>query len=265
MTLSSHPAVRAAVEASPRIAGHTHHERVTSTNDLVREAVAAGAVLAQLCTADRQTAGRGRRGRPWTDDVDGRTGPANLAVSLAVALPQRGAGLVPLAAGLAVAATYRSFGAAPQLKWPNDVLLGGAKAAGILVERHVVAGRDVVVIGCGLDLDWRGVDRVGDAARWTSLAEQFGDDAGDLDRGVVLATLIAALDRELDGLAAPAELLDRYRQRCVTIGREVEVALPGGQQLLGRAVGVDAEGLLEVDTGRERVTVRAGDVAVMWH
>lgn len=259
MTLSSHPAVRAAVEVSPRILGHTHHERVTSTNDLVREAVAAGAVLAQLCTADRQTAGRGRGGRPWTDDVDGPTGPANLAVSLAVALPQRGVGLVPLAAGLAVADTYRSFGAAPQLKWPNDVLLGGAKAAGILVERHAVAGHDVVVIGCGLDLDWRGVDRSGEAAGWTSLAEQLGT---DLDRGAVLAVLIAALDRQLDGLAAPVELLDRYRRRCVTIGREVEVALPGGRQLRGRATGVDADGLLEVDTGRERVTVRAGDVAL---
>ena len=257
MTLSNHPVVHAALQGSPRIVAHTHHERVTSTNDLVREAVSAGAPLAQLISADRQTAGRGRAGRPWTDDVDGPSGPANLAVSLAVETPPRSPGLAPLAAGLAVAAAYGAVGAAPELKWPNDVLLAGAKAAGILVERHELAGHDVLVIGCGLDLDWRGVDRAGEAAAWTSLAEHLGR---GVDRGVVLGGLIEALDRELDALGDPAALLERYRERCVTIGREVRVVLPGGRQLDGRAVGVDAEGLLEVDAGGERVTVRAGDV-----
>lgn len=257
MTLSNHPAVQAATQDSPRIVGHTHHERVTSTNDLARAAVSEGAPLAQLVSADRQTAGRGRAGRPWTDDLDGPQGPANLAVSLAVETPSRSPGLVPLAAGLAVAAAYGALGATPELKWPNDVLLAGAKAAGILVERHELAGHDVLVIGCGLDLDWRGVERVGEAAGWTSLAEHLGR---QVDRGEVLGALVMALDRELDALAAPAALLERYRDRCVTIGRQVRVGLPGGRLLDGRAVGVDAEGLLEVDTGGERVTVRAGDV-----
>ncbi len=259
MTLSLHPSVTAAVAGSARIVAHTHHDRVTSTNDLAREAVAAGAPLAQLVTADRQTAGRGRAGRAWTDDVDGPAGPANLAVSLAVATPPRSPGLVPLAAGLAVAATYRDAGADPELKWPNDVLLSGAKAAGILTERHVVAGRDVVVIGCGLDLDWRGVQRAAEAATWTSLAEAVGR---DVDRGEVLGALVVALDRELDALADPTVLLERYRERCVTIGRQVRVTLPGDRQLTGQAVGLDREGLLEVDTGGARVSVQAGDVAL---
>ncbi len=258
MALSDEPRVRAAVAASPRIRAHTHHDRVTSTNDLAREAVSGGAPLAQLITADRQSAGRGRAGRPWTDDVDGLTGPANLAVTLAAATPRHAPGLVPLAAGLAVAAAYAQAGAHPELKWPNDVLLGGAKAAGILVERHLLAERDVVVIGCGVDLDWRGVERRGVTAGWTSLAEALGR---NVDRAGVLAALLAALDRELDALAAPASLLERYRRQCVTIGREVEVTLPGGDRLRGQAVGLDADGLLEVDTGAERVTVRAGDVS----
>lgn len=259
MTLTDHPAVRAALDASARIVDHTHLARVTSTNDVVREAVDAGHPPARLVTADRQTAGRGRAGRSWTDDVDGPDGPGNLAVSLAIAAPARAVGLVPLAAGLAVAAAYRDSGATPELKWPNDVLLGGAKAAGILVERHQFAGRDIVIIGCGLDLDWRGVPREQEMALWTSLAEHLDT---PVDRGAVLGALVAALDRELDALDHPATLLDRYRERCVTIGREVRVDLPGGDRLAGRAVGIDAEGLLEVDTGRERVTVRAGDVAL---
>ncbi len=263
MTLSNHPSVRSAVANSARIAAHTHHERVTSTNDLARRAVEDGAPLAQLCTADRQTAGRGRAGRGWTDDVDGPGGPANLAVSLAAATPGHAPGLVPLAAGLAVAAALRAVDADPALKWPNDVLLDGAKAAGILVERHEVSGRDVVVIGCGLDLDWRGVERVGETAGWTSVAEYLGR---PVDRGEVLGALLVALDRELDHLdvtGGPADLLARYRARCSTLGSDVRVALPGGGQLTGRAVDLDADGLLEVDTGGERVTVRAGDVALL--
>lgn len=259
MTVADEPVVRAAVAASSHIRGHVHHDRVTSTNDLAREAVAAGAPVGQLVTADRQSAGRGRAGRPWTDDLEGATGPTNLAVSLVVATPSHAPGLLPLAAGLAVASAYAGTGAQPALKWPNDVLLGGAKAAGILVERHLLAAQDVAVIGCGLDLDWRGVARRGPAAAWTSLAEHLGR---DVDRAAVLAALVAALDRELDALAAPTALLERYRRHCVTIGREVQVALPGGGALTGHAVGLDAEGLLEVDTGRGRVTVRAGDVSL---
>ena len=264
MSLGSHPAVLDAVARSHHLATHDHLDTVTSTNDLALAAAQEGRRLGIVVSADRQTAGRGRRGRPWTDDVEGPEGPGNLAVSVVVPAPQPRATLTPLAAGLAVAASYRAVGAAPTLKWPNDVLLEERKAAGILVERHAVDGTDVVVIGCGLDLDWRGVPREGAAAGWTSLAESLGR---SVDRGEVLAALLIALDAELTDLAggdgAGSTVLTRYREDCSTIGREVEVDLPGGVLVTGRAVDLDAEGLLVVDTARERVTVRAGDVSVL--
>lgn len=259
MTLSSHPAVQAAVRRAHHLTVHQHHASVTSTNDVALAAVAAGVPLGLVVTADRQTAGRGRHGRTWTDDIAGPEGPGNLAVSVVVALPDHGPGLTPLAAGLAVHAAYAAAGASPTLKWPNDVLLDDRKAAGILVERHTIAGREVVVVGCGLDLDWRGTARAGEAAGWTSLAESLGT---GVDRGQVLADLLLALDGELAALEDPAALLVRYRERCRTLGHDVDVALPGGGVLAGAAVDVDADGLLIVDTGRERIAVRAGDVTV---
>ncbi len=267
MSPSSHPAVQAAVRGARHLTSHEHLDTVTSTNDVALArvspgpalGVSPGPALGLVVSADRQTAGRGRRGRSWTDDVGGPEGPGNLAVSVVVPLPRDAPGLTPVAVGLAVAAAYEAAGASPALKWPNDVELGGRKAAGILVERHAVGGRDVVVIGCGLDLDWRGVSREGEAAAWTSLAEALGH---GVDRGQVLADLLLALDAELSALADPAGLLARYRRRCSTLGRGVEVVLPDGAVLVGTAVDLDAEGLLIVEADGARTAVRAGDVRV---
>lgn len=263
MSLGSHPAVRDAVAQSRTLAAHHHLATVTSTNDVALAAARDGQPLGIVITADRQSAGRGRHGRGWTDDVSGPDGPANLAVSVVVPVPARHAELVPLVTGLAVAASYRQAGAAPTLKWPNDVLLDGRKAAGILVERHTALDAEVLVIGCGLDLDWRGIEREGETDGWTSLAESLGT---GVDRAVVLAALLTALDDELSALGSapdPYPILARYREACSTIGRDVDVALPGGARLTGRAVDLDADGLLVVDTGRERVSVRAGAVSVL--
>jgi BirA family transcriptional regulator, biotin operon repressor / biotin---[acetyl-CoA-carboxylase] ligase len=257
-SLADAPAVRAGLEASAAFGPLEHHERVGSTNDVARARLAEGVAPGLVVVADRQTTGRGRAGRSWTDDLDGPEGPANLAVTATIAAPEQDAELSSLATGLAVADAFASVGARVGLKWPNDVLLEGRKAAGILVERHEIAGQDVLLIGCGLDLDWRGVDRTGDAAGWTSLAEHLD---GPVDRAAVLGALLAALNGHLDVLArAPGDLLASYRQRCVTIGSEVDVTLPRGRSLSGTAVAIDDRGRLVVDTGRERVEVLVGDV-----
>ena len=263
-SLADAPAVRSALAASSMFGPLEHHQRVGSTNDVARSRLAETAEPGLVVVADRQTAGRGRAGRSWTDDVDGPDGPANLAVTATLSAPEQNAELTSLATGLAVADAFAAAGAAGGreievgLKWPNDVLLGGRKAAGILIERHTVAGRDVLLIGCGLDLDWRGVARTGEAAGWTSLAETVG---APVDRAQVLATLITALTRHLGVLAEhPRTLLATYRRHCVTIGSDVDVQLPRGEPLSGTAVDVDDRGRLVVDTGRERIEVLVGDV-----
>lgn len=256
--LDTHPAVIAAVSAGSRWSVVHHAAEVSSTNDVAMDRLRGGAAPGLVVVADAQTAGRGRAGRGWTDAVAGPEGPGNLAVTATVRGEPKAVGAVPLAAGLAVAGAYAAAGGSPTLKWPNDVLLDDRKAAGILVERHELAGAPVVLVGCGLDLDWRGVQREGDAAGWTSLAESLGR---SVDRGEVLGALLAGLERTLDTLERdPFALLAEYRDACATIGREVRVLLPGGEQRSGIARGLDAQGHLVVATDSGRLVVRAGDV-----
>lgn len=237
-----------------------HHRVVDSTNDLARRLLGAGEDPGLVVVADLQTAGRGRRGRHWVEQ-EGPAGPTNLAVTASFAAPPDGGTWVPLAAGLAVAAAYRSAGAHAALKWPNDVLLGGRKAAGILVERHTVMGRDVLLVGCGLDLDWRGVprNRPVEGRAWTSLAEELGR---SVERAPLVASLLVDLERRLatgeqDGHA----LLDAYRAACDTLGRQVQVLLPDGQRVAGRAVDLDHAGRLVVEGPSGRRVLGVGDVA----
>lgn len=258
--LQRHPAVAAAVAREPRWTRVEHHTRVSSTQDVALAALTAGEPAGLVVVADGQLCGRGRRGRAWRDLVTGPAGPANLAVTATVSAPSSGAGLLPLAAGLAVHAVYADAGADPRLKWPNDVLLADRKASGVLLERHRLPdGRDAVLIGCGLDLDWRGVARDGEAQGWTSLAEQLGT---DVDRGRVLASLLDHLGAEVGRVVTdPAGLLADLRRCCTTLGRRVRVALVDGTVLVGAARDLDLDGRLLVagDDGRE-LAVQAGDV-----
>lgn len=262
MDLPRDPRVQHLLETSPRWHTIQHHREVASTQDLALEALRQGATPGWVVVADAQTAGRGRGGRAWRDDVIGPEGPGNLAVTATVEAPREHGELVSLATGLAVASAYRAAGAHPRLKWPNDVLLGGRKASGVLVERHLAGGDahgGVLLVGCGLDLDWRGRERAGEQAGWTSLAEEIG---ASVDRAKVLVDLLRSLDRGVHQVAEdPAGLLDAYRQSCATIGASVRVALPDGRRLIGEAIEIDDQGRLVVIADGRREHVSAGDVA----
>src|SRR6478752_10697504 len=121
-------------------------ESVESTNDEVRALAEAGAPDGRIVLAERQTAGRGRRGAAWFSPAG-----ESLAFSILVR-PEEPKALWPrlaLAAGLAVAEALETFGGQSGIKWPNDVWLGDRKAAGILVE----AGADFAVVGIGLNVN----------------------------------------------------------------------------------------------------------------
>ena len=194
-----------------------------STNRLAAELARAGAPDGVVVGADHQTAGRGRRGRSW----DSRPG-ASLLVSVIL---RPSPALVTLAAGVAAAQACQVVaGVDVGLKWPNDLLLDGAKLGGILSE---LVG-DAAVVGLGLNLAWA------------------PDGAAMLGPGVDREVL---LDAYLDGLASPGDVLDRYRERCTTLGRRVRVELPEGA-VEGVATGVDDDGRLLVDDR----PIAAGDV-----
>lgn len=229
-------------------------EEAGSTNDVVSQRAAAGVPAGLVVVADRQTAGRGRLGRPWEDHGAHRS----LLVSMLVDAPPRHATLVPLAAGVAVADALRRRGARARLKWPNDVLVPVdgelRKSAGILVERH----GERVVVGIGVNVDWRGVPRDPGRAAWGSVAEAVGR---DVDRWELLADLLRALEAWLRDLHRdPVRLLASYRTRCATLGQQVRVTVPSGQLLEGTATDITTDGALRLRTRDGEVPVSAGDV-----
>jgi len=236
---------------------YEHHAEVVSTNDVALQRVGEGGRAGLVVVADRQTAGRGRGGRVWQDVPDG-----NLLVSVATGFPAAGTSLVPLAVGLAVSDAMRRHGVAAALKWPNDVVVAGRKCAGILVESHDLRpqGPRCLIIGIGVDVDWRGVDRIDDMAQWTSMAEVTG---ADVDRDGLLVDLLRALEAWLlDVPDDPTRLLAAYRVRCTTLGQQVRVRTVRAEAV-GTAVDLDDTGALLVDTRDGRRTVMAGDVELL--
>lgn len=128
----------------PRVAIH-HFASLGSTNDEALRRAAEGAPDRTLIIAERQTGGRGRRGRPWASVA------GNLHLSLVVDGSARAAppGLLALAAGIAAAEACSGYGIAVQLKWPNDLVVEGAKLGGILIE---AAGEGRYIVGIGINL-----------------------------------------------------------------------------------------------------------------
>ena len=229
-----------------------------STNADVLERARAGAPEGTVVVADEQTAGRGRLGRSWA------SAPGEglwFSVLLRMA-PEPARGLLPLLAGVAVAEAVRRRGVEAGLKWPNDVVVEGSahdgtpgprKLAGILAETD---GGDGVVLGIGVNVS-QGRDGL-PTAQATSLALEGAEVSRQdllVDILVGLASSVGVLRRDGSGLA-----IDPYRALCLTIGREVTVALPGGDEVSGRAVGVGEDGQLHVRTADRTVSLAAGDV-----
>ncbi|MGL4257299.1 MAG: biotin--[acetyl-CoA-carboxylase] ligase [Microbacterium sp.] len=217
--------------------------------------------LSLLLTND-QRAGRGRLDRTWT-------APPGTALALSVvvrvgAIPGASRGWIPLIAGAAmtraIAAQLRGTGHTARLKWPNDVLLDGAKICGILAE--VVPGHpDTVVIGSGVNTRMPASDLPVETA--TSF-EALGLVA-DEDR--LIADYLSALAEQLDALiaargsAAASGVLAEIEALCATIGSDVAVTLPDGEVLRGRAQRIDEDGrLVVVQESEFESAVSSGDV-----
>jgi BirA family biotin operon repressor/biotin-[acetyl-CoA-carboxylase] ligase len=210
-----------------------------STNaDVVAEA-RAGAAEGLVVIAERQDGGRGRLDRAWESPP--RAGLLLSALLRPSASPSW-LPLVPLLAGTAAVETVRAVSRVDAwLKWPNDVLVGGRKLGGILVERV----EDAVVVGFGLNISTRADELPVPTA--TSLALE----GGETDREPLAKELLRALARryaefERGGAAA---VVPAYREVCDTIGREVRLLLPGGDEIAGLAIAVDDAGRLVVRDG----------------
>lgn len=231
-----------------------------STNADLAELGRAGAGEGYVLVAERQTAGRGRLGRHWESPAR-----AGLAVSVLLrpaGVPAAGYGWLPLLAGVALAQAVRRVADVDAvLKWPNDLLVGGRKCAGILAE-SVPAGADpAVVLGIGLNTTLREPELPHPQATSLALAGAACSDRDPLLRALLrdLAGWYARW-RRAGGDADRSGLREAYLFHCATVGRQVEVHLPDGQLVTGRATGVDADGRLCVETGSGVRSIAAGDV-----
>ena len=219
---------------------------VGSTND-----VAAALPVGSVVVADQQTAGRGRRGHTWfSPPRAGLYVSVVLAPAAARVDPPRATMLLTLAAGVAIAEGIEAAsGLATALKWPNDVVAGGRKLAGILAE-----GRgDLVVLGYGINVMAAAFPpELRDRA--TSLESEVGR---EVDRDLVLDETLAALSRRYDDLVDGRfdAILDAWRPRAPrAVGAKVSWIAQGVARS-GVTCGIDDHGalLVRVDDGVERI------------
>ncbi len=211
--------------------------------------------------ADCQTAGRGRSGRSFQS-------PSGKGVYLSLLLrpaltPE---GLMPVTAMTAVAvcdAVERACGTRPQIKWTNDLLLGGKKIAGILTEMTLHAGSvEALIIGVGINVRQVAADFTPEVAEMaTSLSAALGK---AVFRPRLAAEMLAALDRMGDALGGDLTAwVERYRKDCVTLGRPVRLLWREGDSREAVALDVDEQFGLQVryrDGSTE--TIRSGEVSV---
>jgi BirA family biotin operon repressor/biotin-[acetyl-CoA-carboxylase] ligase len=230
-----------------------------SSSTLLLERAQHGAACGSVVVCERQTAGRGRRGRSWL------SAPGDsLTFSLLWRLP---AGMPPpmglsLAVGVAAAHALEDMGAAGvSLKWPNDILADGAKLGGILVETVSTGGRHVAVIGIGLNIRLP-----------RDIADAVDTEAGALasvmpyapSRNLLLANLLNGLATLLDEFAHTgfAGFAAAWQARNAHAGLGVRILAEGTAPLEGRCAGVDDDGALLLETAAGMRRIVSGEVSL---
>ncbi|KEP76158.1 biotin--acetyl-CoA-carboxylase ligase [Microbacterium sp. SUBG005] len=248
----------------PRTADISPRVQVVTTTDSTNADVVA-AVTADpagwphlsLLVTDDQRAGRGRLDRTWS-------APAGTALAVSVVvdasgIPMSSRGWIPLAAGAAMTRAVRAqltgHGGTAELKWPNDVLVDGAKICGILAEA-VPGTFDTVVVGAGVNT------RMSRADLPVTTATSFQAIGADCDDDRLLADYLGHLRDTLSALASgdAASVHRDIEKLCATVGRDVTVSMPDGTTLEGRAERLDDDGRLVVTAGTIQTAVAAGDV-----
>lgn len=231
------------------------HATIGSTNDRVRELLAAGADEGVAVVADFQRVGRGRLGRSWQSPPG-----HNLMVSVPVrlSLPAPVAWRLAAAAALAVRDACLRH-AVLGVKWPNDLVAAdGRKVAGLLVET-TLRGEVVssAVIGMGINANWRRAEMPAElAGRATSLADLCG---APVDRVALLGRLLDALDVRLVRVVRGESPIAAYRAASWLDGRVARVRIGAGV-VDGRVAGIADDGALLVDTGGAITPVAYGEV-----
>ncbi|HYN97989.1 MAG TPA: biotin--[acetyl-CoA-carboxylase] ligase [Pilimelia sp.] len=247
-----------------------------STNADAAAAARAGEPEGLVVLAERQSAGRGRLGRVWTS-------PARAGIIASVLLrpgeARAGAGWAPVPAGrygwlglltgvALVEAVSRVSELDAALKWPNDLLVGGAKCAGVLAEAVPggAGGAPAVVLGVGLNVTLRAEELPPPAAGGLPATSLRMAGAVATDRDPLVRAILRALAswygrwRDANGDPAGSGLRSAYLECCATVGQPVTALLPAAPDLTGTAVGVDDDGRLLVRTAAGDQAIAAADI-----
>jgi len=237
-------------------------EKTTSTNDVVEKLARDGVKEGVVVFAESQTKGRGRLGRKWIS-------PSRKGLWFSVLLrpelrTQSATRLTIMAATSLARAICRQTRLVPAIKWPNDVLVGGKKVAGILTELQGELDRiKFIILGMGVDVN---VALNEFPAEFRDLATSLRIETG---ASILRAELAVAILREMDDDYARIcsgefeALADEWEGQCSTIGQNVVIRV-GDRQIRGRAESLDADGALLLRTQHghlERIT--GGDVTTL--
>jgi len=230
-----------------------YYPALPSTMDAARQAVRQGAADGTVIIAGEQTAGKGRLKRAWLSP------PGSIALSIVLypglsVLPY----LVMIASLAAVYAIEKAADVKAQIKWPNDILVDGKKAGGILIENEVRGDKvdfSIIGIGINVDLDVTAHPEISSIA--TSLKSQRKD------LGVrIIRSLLIEFERLYIKLPDGKTIFEDWRDRLVTLGKKVK-ATSGRQVTEGTAESVDQSGALYIRGADGKLTkVVAGDVTL---
>jgi BirA family biotin operon repressor/biotin-[acetyl-CoA-carboxylase] ligase len=234
-------------------------EATGSTNEDAQALAQDGDAGPTWVVARSQSAGRGRHGRTW------HSPEGNLFASLLLVdpCPVGSASQLGFVAGLALHDAVRRFigpEASVALKWPNDLLVDGRKAAGLLLEGRTLRGGALsLVIGIGVNV----VYAPSDAPYPTAALREF---AGEIDRASLFAVLAEAWVARYDAWRrlGLGPILAAWRDRAAGLGETVSIRLPDGEKR-GRFSGLDHSGRLILDTPTDKLTVDAGDLFLQHH
>jgi len=226
----------------------------TSTQDIARELAEEGAPEGTAVIAGEQQSGRGRMGRSWLSPSGG------LATSIILRPPLARAYLLPAVSSVAVFSTLANLGVKAGIKWPNDVLIAGKKACGILIENALKAGElgySIVGIGINVNFDTGSYPEIADIA--TSLSVQLGH---EVPVGEVALQLYTELEDTYSKIDDPDLIISAWSQNMVTIGRRVSADFYGNR-IDGTAEGVNRQGNLVVRLADGSIKeIVAGDVTI---
>jgi BirA family biotin operon repressor/biotin-[acetyl-CoA-carboxylase] ligase len=231
-----------------------YHRSLGSTMAEARREAERGAKEGTVIIAGEQTEGRGRLQRKWLSPE------GNIALSVLLypgisSLPY----LIMIASLAAVQAIREAAGVEAEIKWPNDILIGGKKAGGILIENRVSGNKvDYAIIGIGINTALR----VADYAEIAETAASLQDRAGKDLRAGLIASLLNEFERLYLRLPDGKPVYEAWRDKLATLGKRVRAA-SGSRTIEGIAESVDEDGSLVIRRADGKVTkVVAGEVTL---